>query len=150
MEKLKYLSLVLAVALCTGFVSCDPDPDPEPAPESNPSSEISIVGIWHEIEDEDDGGCMDFLQFDADGRYVEYCLDYDSDYGYSSADIGKWSLNGDVLCLFGDEYHKVLLLTETDLVLVDDEDGDKEVYERISESELERIMSQYDNIKWGY
>lgn len=149
MNRLKLFSFAVAVALSTGFASCGDDPEPEPIPEPNTESEISIVGVWHEIEDEDDGDCMDFLQFDADGRHVTYCLDYDSDYGDSDAEVDKWSLNGNILCLYGNEYHEVALLTKTNLVLVDDE-GDKETYERISESELEGILSQYDNIRWWY
>lgn len=46
MEKLKYLSLALLIALCASFVSCDPEPDPveipvpAPGPIADPEEDI--------------------------------------------------------------------------------------------------------------
>lgn len=51
MEKLKYLSLVLVVAMCTGFVSCDPEPDPEPVQNTAESNDGSSS-----VMDGDSGG----------------------------------------------------------------------------------------------
>ncbi len=49
MEKLKYFSLVLMVALCAGFTSCSDDDDDEPAGGGDAGG---IVGMWQGVTSE--------------------------------------------------------------------------------------------------
>lgn len=106
MEKLKYLSLVLVVAMCTGFVSCDPEPDPEPVqnqpmPGENVAEEVDLGlsvkwASWNigANSPEDCGGYYAFGEIEEKEKYYFYnyahsqVSDYDT---YVHTDLGDIS-----------------------------------------------------------
>ncbi len=106
MEKLKYFSIVLVVALCAGFTSCSDDDDDE-----NGGSD-SLVGVWQGesvdtsyrngvMYDEDRESVR--IELKGDGSYVYY--DYEEEYGWDEGETGTWYQSGNklVICEDGDE-----------------------------------------------
>lgn len=88
MEKLKYFSFALLVALCAGFVSCSDDDDEEKG---------GLVGVWQgesvdyeylngELQDSDSEEIR--IDLKADGSYIFYS---NGEYGWGEGERGTWS-----------------------------------------------------------
>lgn len=154
MEKLKYFSFVLLVALCAGFTSCSDDDDDEPAGGGNAGG---IVGVWQgvtsyfcekangEIVDEGSYDASDMKwEFKADGSFVWYDY-YDGEWWANS--FGEYSCsNGKITIRYsnveeeggesGSETLSVLEHTQTNLVV---EFSYKETHNGVTYEDYEKL-----------
>lgn len=157
MEKLKYLSFALLIALCAGFVSCSDDEDDEPDGGGNGSG---IVGMWQGVTSDnyykengniiEQGTAEDVsgvkFNFKSDGTFNIY--EYDGEGEWFESPAGTWDYSAGILTLYypwDDEVPmqsaKVLELSGTTLVLEYTETGyyDGVTYEDYEKLTLRRI-----------
>lgn len=92
-----------------------------------------IIGFWKKRGD------LEIIDvYKADGTYIYYNFSH----GFAEVDI--WSLSGNKLCLYGDEFYQITELTKDKMSYYYLESGKAHVFDRISESQFNEIVSQYD------